>query len=203
MAHRPSTIIRLATPSDGAAVAAIYAPYCESSAISFETTAPSAEEMARRIGNIAAQRPWILLEDGGRICGYAYGAPHNERAAYQWSVTTAIYVDGSCHRRGVGRALYTTLFEVLRQLGYFRATAGITLPNAASVALHEAFGFTLVGVYRDIGFKCGAWRDVAWYEAQVQPLVPDPAAPLAITALVGTPAWDASTANGLRRYVHH
>jgi phosphinothricin acetyltransferase len=200
--QRPATTIRLATPADGPAVAAIYAPYCESSAISFEMAAPTAEEMTRRISTVVAHRPWLLLEAGGRLCGYAYAAPHHERAAYQWSVTTAIYVDSAFHRRGVGRALYTTLFDLLRELGYFRATAGISLPNAASVRLHEAFGFTLVGIYRDIGFKSGAWRDVAWYEAEVQPLVPSPATPRGIADLIGTPAWDASVAKGLIRYVH-
>jgi phosphinothricin acetyltransferase len=214
--HGPSTTIRLASPADGDEVAAIYAPYCEGSATSFELAAPSGEEMAQRIAAIGAERPWLVLEVGDaarqaearsrprerRLAGYAYAAPHHQRAAYQWAVSTAIYVDRVNHRRGVGRALYTTLFEVLRHLGYFRATAGITLPNAASVGLHEAFGFTLVGVYRDIGFKLGAWRDVAWYEADVQPLVAEPVAPRSISSLSGTPEWDASVAKGLALYVH-
>jgi phosphinothricin acetyltransferase len=95
------------------------------------------------------------------------------------------------------------LFDVLRHLGYFRATSGITLPNAASVGIHEAFGFTLVGVYRDIGFKHGAWRDVAWYEAALQPLVPNPAPPRSIESLTGTAEWDMSVGKGLAQYVQH
>ena len=111
-----------------------------------------ADEMARRISAIGTTKPWIVLEDGQHVIGYAYASAHNERAAYRWSVSTAIYVAHEHHRRGAGRALYTTLFAVLRALGYFQATAGITLPNPASVALHAAFGFAPVGVYRRIGY---------------------------------------------------
>ncbi|HKY21842.1 MAG TPA: arsinothricin resistance N-acetyltransferase ArsN1 family B [Vicinamibacterales bacterium] len=190
-------LIRLASPADAAGIAAIYGPYCEQGAISFETVAPSAEDMARRIGNIVAERPWLVLEDAGALIGYAYASPHHERAAYRWTVSTAIYVSSANRGRGVGRALYTTLFELLRHLGYFKATAGITLPNEASVGLHEAFGFTPVGVYRDVGYKLGAWRDVGWYEASIQPLVPDPPAPRPISALEGTLQWAAAMAKGL------
>ena len=106
----------------------------------------------------------------GASSGMRMPSPHHERAAYRWSVSTAIYISRTHHRRGAGRALYTTLFELLRDLGYYQATAGITLPNPASVGLHEAFGFALVGVYRHIGYKLGAWHDVGWYEAEIQPL---------------------------------
>ena len=217
--------IRLATAGDARAIAAIYGPYCESTVISFESTAPTAEEMARRVTAIGATKPWIVLEsacgpsearsgrasacgapraseDDGRVIGYAYASAHHERAAYRWSVSTAIYVGHGHHRRGAGRALYTTLFELLRHLGYYQAVAGITLPNPASVGLHEAMGFELVGVYRDIGHKLGAWRDVGWYQASIQPLPPDPQEPLPIEALNGTSAWDAAMRQGLDLYVH-
>jgi L-amino acid N-acyltransferase YncA len=196
-------IIRLANDDDAAAVAAIYAPYCESSAISFEMVAPSSDEMAKRIRTIGANKPWLVLEDRNEITGYAYASAHHERAAYQWSVSTAIYVSGAHQRRGVGRALYTTLFEILRELGYFKATAGITLPNPASVGLHEAFGFTRVGVYRQIGHKLGAWHDVAWFEAEVQPVTENPPAPRSITSLNGSPGWTAAVTKGLAHYVDH
>ncbi len=162
--------IRLATTGDAAAVAGIYAPYCEGSAVSFEQVAPAAEEMAQRIATVIAQRPWIVLEDDGAVVGYAYAGLHNERWAYRWSVNTAIYISRTHQRRGAGRALYSALFDLLRRLGYYRAIAGITLPNPASVGLHEAMGFELVGVYGDIGYKLGAWRDVAWYQASIQPV---------------------------------
>src|SRR5688500_2716882 len=141
--------IRLVTAFDSSAIAAIYAPYCDSTVISFEETAPSAEEMQRRIAAIGATRPWIVLENEGRVIGYAYASAHHERAAYRWSVSTAIYIGRGHHRRGAGRALYTTLFALLRALRYYQAVAGITLPNPASVGLHGAMALELAGVCRD------------------------------------------------------
>jgi phosphinothricin acetyltransferase len=190
-------IIRLATQADAPAIAAIYAPYCTSTAVSFEEVAPGAEQMAQRIAAIGGTRPWIVLEDAAGIVGYAYASPHHERAAYRWSVSTAIYVDGARHRRGAGRALYTALFALLRHLGYHTATAGITLPNPASVGLHEAFGFALVGVYRDIGHKMGAWHDVAWYQAAVRAASTRPAEPRPIADVHGSPGWYDAVARGL------
>ena len=192
--------IRLATEADASAIAAIYAPYCSSSVVSFEETAPTAEQMAQRIVAIGATRPWIVLEDAGAPVGYAYASAHNERAAYRWSVSTAIYVSGTHHRRGVGRALYATLFGLLRDLGYYTATAGITLPNAASVGLHEAFGFALVGVYRGIGHKMGGWHDVAWYQAAIQPPLMRPSDPRPIAALHDSPEWHEAVSRGLACY---
>ena len=190
--------IRLATIDDAAAVADIYAPYCEGSAVSFEQFAPGVEQMQLRIAGVVAHRPWIVLDDAGAVAGYAYAAPHNDRWAYRWSVNTAIYISRAHHRRGAGRALYSTLFDLLRHLGYYRAVAGITVPNAASVGLHEAMGFELVGVYRDIGYKLGAWRDVAWYEAPIQPVPAEPQEPRPVQSLHGTPEWDEAVARGLQ-----
>ena len=192
--------IRLATAFDSSAIASIYRPHCEGSAVSFEQVAPSAVEMAKRIATVTTQRPWIVLEDAGSVVGYAYAAPHNERWAYRWSVNTAIYISGTHQRRGAGRALYVTLFSLLRHLGYYRAVAGITLPNAASVGLHQAMGFALVGVYRDIGYKLGAWRDVGWYEAELQPTVAEPQEPRPISVLGGSPEWRAAVEQGLAHY---
>ena len=194
--------IRLATTRDAAAIAAIYAPYCEGTVISFEEAAPGAEEMARRVAAIGATRPWIVLEDDGAVIGYAYASPHHERAAYRWSVSTAIYIGRDHHRRGAGRALYTTLFALLRALGYRQATAGITLPNPASVGLHAAFGFAPVGVYRHIGYKMGGWHDVAWYQAEIQQLLPEPHEPRAIGDVHGTAEWEDAVKCGLNWYVH-
>jgi phosphinothricin acetyltransferase len=195
-----SATIRLAGATDAAAIAAIYAPFCEGSIVSFETAAPSAEEFARRIGSITENWPWLVLEEGNAVAGYAYASRHHERAAYGWAVNTGIYVGDGFRGRGVGRALYTSLFELLRQQGYFKACAGITLPNAASVALHKAFGFALVGVYRGIGFKLGGWHDVAWYEADVQPEIQSPPPPRALKAVTGTPGWGRAIALGLQAY---
>jgi L-amino acid N-acyltransferase YncA len=195
--------IRLATPDDAAAIAAIYAPYCDATVISFEEMAPSSEEMARRVATIGATRPWIVLEDNGGVIGYAYASPHHDRAAYRWSVSTAIYIGRAHHRRGAGRALYTTLFALLRALGYRQATAGITLPNPASVGLHAAFGFAPVGVYRHIGYKMGGWHDVGWYQVEIQPVSARPADPRSIREIVDTPEWRDAVAQGLDLYVRH
>jgi L-amino acid N-acyltransferase YncA len=107
---------------------------------------------------------WLVAERDGQVLGYAYGAPHRERAAYNWTVEVSAYVDQSAYRTGLGRRLYTELFERLRSMGFRLLVAGITLPNEASVAIHEAMGFEPVGVYRNIGFKNGEWWDVGWWQ---------------------------------------
>jgi L-amino acid N-acyltransferase YncA len=192
--------IRQVTSADAAAIAAIYAPYCEATVISFEETAPTADEMARRISAIGATRPWIVLEDEGAAVGYAYASAHHERTAYRWSVSTAIYIDRAHHRRGAGRALYSTLFVLLQHLGYYQATAGITLPNPASVALHTAFGFAPVGVYRRIGYKMGSWHDVGWYQSEIQPSSVPPMEPRSMHELTGTPEWHDAVQCGMDLY---
>ncbi|KQV52998.1 acetyltransferase [Pelomonas sp. Root1217] len=174
--------IRTATPPDAAAVAAIYDPVVQHTAISFETEPPGAVEMRARIGKTLASLPWLVAEDAaGTVCGYAYASKHRERAAYQWSVDTTVYVRDDMHGQGVGRALYGRLLPVLAELGYFQAFAGIALPNAGSVGLHEAVGFEAIGVYRNVGFKNGEWRDVGWWQKSLQPLGV-PATPQAFTA---------------------
>jgi L-amino acid N-acyltransferase YncA len=181
-------------------VAAIYGPFCESTAVSFEYDAPSIEEMANRIRTITTQLPWLVLEADGAVVGYVYASRHKERAGYGWSVDTAAYVSPAHHRRGVGRALYTTLFQVLRLQGYFKAYAGITSPNKASVGLHQGVGFTLVGVYRGIGYKHGAWQDVVWYQTALQPERLNPPPPVPVSSIVGSSAWTDAVAQGLRYY---
>ena len=160
--------IRHADPAhDGAACAAIYAPSVTDTAASFELEPPDAAEMAARIAAIGAHRPWLVAELGGRVTGYAYASAHRERAAYRWSVEVTVYVEAGHHRQGIGRALYEPLLQLLAAQGFRTALAGITLPNPASVALHEALGFTPIGVYREIGFKAGTWRDVGWWQKQL------------------------------------
>jgi phosphinothricin acetyltransferase len=192
--------IRLAIADDAPAIAGIYGPYCEATVISFEEKAPTAEEMARRVASIGSTKPWIILEDDSRIIGYAYASPHHERAAYRWAVSTAIYIGGEYRRRGAGRALYTTLFALLRSLGYRQATAGITLPNPASVGLHADFGFAPVGVYRRIGYKMGAWHDVGWYQAEIQHGSDTPAEPRSVKNLMDTNEFSDAVNLGLTHY---
>jgi len=163
-------VIRPADPArDAAACAAIYAPHVVASAVSFEEVPPDAGQMAARIARVAATHPWLVCERGGEIAGFAYGSPHRERAAYRWAADVSVYVGDGHRRAGVGRALYAALFERLRAQRLRVACAGITLPNDASVALHESLGFEPVGVYRGIGFKAARWRDVGWWQLRLLP----------------------------------
>jgi len=156
--------LRLATPDDAGAIAEIYAPIVEATGISFEEVAPEPDVMRTRIEETLRTHPWLVCEEAGRSVGYADSYAHRERAAYRWSVDVSIYLAESARGRGIGRTLYLALFRILAAQSYRRAFAGIALPNDASVALHRAVGFTEVGVYHDVGFKLGAWRDVAWFE---------------------------------------
>jgi|SRR5688572_8119247 len=164
-----ASLIRMATADDAAAIAEIYRPIVESTAISFETVAPDAGEMRQRIQEVLHAHPWLVCEHEGAVAGYAYASKHRARAAYQWSVDTSVYVDESFRRRGIGHGLYLSLFAVLAAQGYANAFAGITLPGRPSVALHERVGFTAVGVYRRAGYKSGAWHDVGWWQRQLNP----------------------------------
>lgn len=161
--------VRHADPQrDGAACAAIYAPYVEGSGVSFEDRAPTAREMTARIAATSARLPWLVAqEDGGQIAGYAYASQHRDRAGYRWAVDVAVYVDPAFHGRGAGRKLYEALLDLVRRQGFRSACAGIALPNEASLGLHRALGFEEVGTYRDIGWKAGAWRDVAWWQLRL------------------------------------
>jgi phosphinothricin acetyltransferase len=171
-------MVRPADPDrDAAACAAIYAPYVRDSAVSFEEAVPSAEQLAARIARIAATHPWLVCERDGNVVGFAYGVPHRERAAYRWAADVSVYVDPAWQRRGIGRALYAALLSRLRAQRLHVACAGITLPNAASVGLHESLGFELVGIYRGIGWKAGAWRDVGWWQLRLIPPRDDGQAP--------------------------
>jgi phosphinothricin acetyltransferase len=162
--------IRDADPErDAAACAAIYAPHVEGSPVSFEERAPDAAEMAARIERAREGHAWVVAQREERVVGYARAIRFRDNAAYRWSVTVSIYVAGGERGNGVGRALYEALFERLRERGFRMACAGITLPNQASVGLHESLGFEQVGVNREIGWKCGAWRDVGWYQLELTP----------------------------------
>jgi L-amino acid N-acyltransferase YncA len=172
-----SIAIRDAIPTqDAAPCASIYAPHVEASATSFEERVPSAEELAVRIERISASHPWLVAEQEGEVLGYAYACTHRERPAYRWAADVSVYVADARRRQGVGQTLYETLLERLRRQRFRVACAGITLPNQASVALHERLGFVPVGVFRRIGWKDGAWRDVAWWQLYLSPDSKEPPA---------------------------
>jgi phosphinothricin acetyltransferase len=175
--------VRVATEGDAGAVQAIYAPEVAATAISFEVDPPSADEMRTRIRETLRTHPWFVCEEAGHVLGYAYASPHRPRAAYRWSVDVSVYIDRSARRRGMGRALYAPLFRILARQGYQTAYAGITLPNAGSVGLHEAMGFRLIGVYEAVGYKLGAWHDVGWWALGLGPRPAEPAEPVPFRAL--------------------
>jgi L-amino acid N-acyltransferase YncA len=172
-------VIRHADPErDAGACATIYAPYVAGAATSFEESPPDADDFAERIERVSQTHPWLVAERGGVVVGFAYAAPHRARPAYRWTAETSVYVAEGHQGEGVGRELYATLIDLLRRQGLHSALAGITLPNAASTGLHGSLGFEQVGVYRRVGFKAGAWRDVGWWQLALTDGGAAPAEPL-------------------------
>ena len=156
--------IRQATEADAPALLAIYAPYVEHTAISFESVAPPVQEFAGRVRKALSAWQYLVAERNGEIAGYAYGSTHRERAAYGYSVEVSAYLAPPFHRQGIGSALYRRLLGDLSAMGYCTAFAGITLPNDASIGLHRSLGFEPIGVFRRIGWKFDRWHDVAWMQ---------------------------------------
>ena len=187
----------MATLDDAAGIAEIYEPIVRSTPISFEIEPPGEREIRSRIERTLTAYPWLVCEYSDRLAGYAYGSRHAERVAYQWSVDTSIYVHSDFRRRRVGQALYTSLFRILAAQGYYNAYAGITLPNPGSVGLHESVGFRPIGVYREVGYKMGAWHDVGYWELALQPKTPVPRSLLSLTEIRRDPSWHEMLGSGL------
>jgi L-amino acid N-acyltransferase YncA len=180
--------IRAATPEDAAAIADIYAPYVSESAVSFEMEAPDAEEIGARMAAGTDRYPWLVGEDEeGAVVGYAYATAFRPRPAYRFAVETSVYL----HRRrlglGYGRRLYEPLIALLEAQGYAQAIAAVTLPNEASVRLHERLGFAAAGVYRQVGYKMGEWRDVGLWQRRLAPATNPPREPLRLSEIGQTP----------------
>jgi phosphinothricin acetyltransferase len=176
--------IRFATLADAPILLAIYAPYVTDSFISLEYYVPSLTEFTRRIVTIQQQLPYLVAEVDGRILGYAYASKHHDRAGYQWSVDTSVYIHADGHRQGIGRQLYDRLLALLRRQGYYNVYAGITVPNAKSEFFHRSMGFELVGTYQNVGYKMGAWRSVSWFQFTLQPYPLEPVPPVSIHGIV-------------------
>jgi L-amino acid N-acyltransferase YncA len=189
-------MVRHAIDSDAGQIAAIYAPYVCDTAISFEVVPPTGDAMGERIRLLTAMYPWLVCADQTEVQGYAYASRHHERAAYQWSIDVSVYVRADAHRRGIGRALYAALLRIVVAQGFYNAYAGITLPNPASVGLHESFGFRPLGLYRCVGHKLGAWHDVGWWALDLQPRPASPLPARAADTLRETAEWQAAMAAG-------
>jgi L-amino acid N-acyltransferase YncA len=179
--------LRLALPADAAQIAAIYGPFCLETAVSFETAAPNEGQMRERISSLTQRYPWLVaVSELGDVLGYAYAGKHRERAAYRWSIDFTAYLAPEAKRRGIGTALYHALLKICQSSGYYRAFAGITLPNEASVRLHEKIGFRAIGVYRRVGFKLGRWHDVGWWSLDLRPEEDEPTEPRSIAEIVAS-----------------
>ncbi|WP_254532306.1 GNAT family N-acetyltransferase [Natrinema gelatinilyticum] len=172
--------IRVATPADAAAVRTIYAPFCESTAVTFEETPPSEIELADRIESTLGRHPWLVCEDDGEILGYAYAGPLRERRAYDWIVELSVYVADATRRSGIGRALYESLFAVLERQGIHDAYAVTTVPNPETERFHEALGFDRLVEFPAMGHTDGEWWDVAWWR---RPIAEKPETPERVRAL--------------------
>ncbi len=177
--------IRLATADDAAAIAAIYAPYVTGSAVSFETEPPDAAEIERRMAADGDLHPWLVACDAqtGALAGYAYATAFRARPAYRFSVETTVYVARDAQGHGVGSLLYGALLPLLEAQGYAQAIAAITLPNPASVRLHDRFGFRQAGTYVRVGFKQGGWHSVGLWQRALAPLSTPPEEPKPFSAV--------------------
>ena len=156
--------IRDARRSDVPAMLAIYAPFVEHTAVSFEYDVPTEAEFARRLEEHQAAFPWLVCEEHGRVMGYAYAGRAFERAAYGWNAEISCYLAPELRGRGVGRRLYARIEEILTRLGYYKLFAVVTSANAPSVAFHRALGFRDAACFRNVGYKQGGWYDVLWLE---------------------------------------
>ena len=172
--------IRAARPEDAASIAAIYAPYVLTGTVSFETEAPDARGFRTRMAASDGLYPWLVVTNGdpeGGVLGYAYAGKFRDRPAYKYVVETSIYMAGSVQRQGTGRLLYEALIDTLRAQAFTQAIGVISLPNDASITLHESVGFRRAGVYREIGFKQGRWIDVGFWQCALNESTVPPAEP--------------------------
>ena len=167
-------MIRTATTNDAEAILAIYAPYVETTAITFEYEIPGIEEFRERIRNVLKKYPYLVAEADGEIVGYAYAGPFKGRAAYDWAVETTIYVDRTRKRMGIGRKLYDKLEEALRKQGILNMEACIGYPETEdeyltkdSVRFHEKLGYRMVGEFYKCGYKFSRWYNMVWMEKMI------------------------------------
>ena len=163
--------IRNVNSDDAAALLAIYAPYVEQTAITFEYDVPTEEEFCARIASITSRYPYLVAEDNDRILGYAYASAFKERAAYQWSVETSIYVALYARHKGIGKFLHEALESALKERGILNMNACISYISPEdeyltldSVRFHERLGYRKVAHFHQCGLKFGRWYDMIWME---------------------------------------
>jgi L-amino acid N-acyltransferase YncA len=171
------SVIRVATVHDAASILNIYAPYIANTSYTFETDVPDVNQFKDRINSYLVSYPWLVCEIDDVIAGYAYASKHRERVAYQWSVECSVYVHDDFQRKGVARALYSALIEILRLQQFRNLYAVINLPNDRSVSFHEQVGFEYFATYRNVGYKLGKWKNVGWWQLQLNEYSLEPPEP--------------------------
>jgi L-amino acid N-acyltransferase YncA len=182
--------IRLATADDAAAIATLYAPYVTGTAVSFEVEPPDAAAMAARIAAGDGLYPWFVASgEDGAVLGYAAASAFRTRAAYRFSVETSVYLAPTATGHGTGRRLYRVLLETLTAQGFAQAIGAITLPNPASVALHEALGFAHAGTYNRVGYKLGGWHSVGLWQRALARAADPPTDPKPVAAVWPGRGW--------------
>lgn len=157
-------IIRKVEIGDASQIADIYNFYVENTHHSFEVEPISTEEMRQRIVAFSQDYPYLVAEDENKIIAYAYASCFKPRTAYRHSAEVSVYVKKDLKRKGIGTMLYERLFEELLEMNIHAIIAGISLPNEASVKLHERFGMEKVAHFREVGFKLNRWIDVGYWE---------------------------------------
>lgn len=177
------SMIRIASPQDSAALLEIYSPFIRNTSITFETEVPSTDDFGNRIQIYLLNYPWLVYESEGKIAGYAYASRHRERTAYQWSVETSVYISDQFTQKGVASALYKKIFAILSLQGFRNAYAVINLPNDRSVAFHEKMGFSYFATYEKVGYKLGRWKNVGWWQLNLNDYTDEPAAPIPFSSL--------------------
>ena len=160
--------IRLANKNAAAVLVAIYAPYVEKTAITFEYDVPSVEEFSGRIEKTLERYPYLVAEEEGVILGYAYASTYYARAAYDWAVELSVYISLDSRGQGVGTKLYDALEYLLDQMGYVHFLACISQPNEASLALHRKRGYQQVAHFPKIGYKVNRWHDIVWLQKSLE-----------------------------------
>ena len=174
-----SVRIRFADPArDAAGILAVYAPYIRETAVTFETEVPALAAFERRVAEIGADFPYLVLEVDGELAGYAYAHRQAERAAYAWNAELSIYLAGKWRGRGLGAPLYRLLEKLLAMQGYVNLYGVITASNAGSIRLHERLGYRQIGLHEKTGWKLGQWHDVAWLHKRVSEGEPGAILPL-------------------------
>lgn len=156
--------IRSARIEDATDLVAIYAPYVEKTAITFETEVPTVEAFASRIEKTLEKFPYLVAVEEGKVVGYAYASTYYARAAYDWTVELSVYIQQDARGKGIGSLLYDALEEELTVRGFKNFLACIALPNPASIALHEKRGYEQVAHFKKVGYKFDTWHDIVWLQ---------------------------------------